>query len=116
MIRRANRFHGYNSLNYVYRRGQTVRGPLCSLKYAHNERRQTYRAAVIVSKKVSKSAVVRNRIRRRVYEAIRGLETGITSPYDLVFTIFSDNVAALSHEDLVRAIRAQLKQAGVLSS
>lgn len=30
-----------------------------------------YRLAVVVSKKVSKSAVVRNRIRRRIFESVR---------------------------------------------
>jgi ribonuclease P protein component len=114
MIRRAHRFHGYNSLNFVYRQGRTVRGPLCSLKYVENDRHETYRTAVIVSKKVSKSAVVRNRIRRRIYEAVRELGPKITKPYDLVFTIFSDNVAEMEYSELHRAIRAQLRQAGVV--
>jgi ribonuclease P protein component len=60
MISRAHRFHGYNSLNFVYRNGQTVRGPLFAIKYTINPKRKSYRAAVVVSKKVNKSAVARN--------------------------------------------------------
>jgi ribonuclease P protein component len=114
MISKPHRFHGYGSLRYVYNNGKTVRGPLCSLKYTLNERRKTYRLAVVVSKKVSKSAVIRNRIRRRVYETVRLLEYKIDAPYDLVLTVFSENVATLGEAELSRAIRAQFKQAGVI--
>lgn len=115
MISILHRFHGYNSLRYVYRNGKTVRGPLCSLKYAENDRRKTYRLAVVVSKKVSKSAVVRNRIRRRIYEAVRQQETRIVGPYDLVITVFGELLATMPAEDLGRTIAAQLKQAKVIS-
>lgn len=114
MISRKHRFHGYGSLRHVYRSGSTVRGPLCSLKYSHNPKRQHYRLAVVVSKKVAKSAVLRNRIRRRVYEAVRLLENGITQPYDLVITIFNEQMARQESDELRRVIKAQLKQAGVL--
>ena len=71
MISRKHRFHGYGSLRYVYQNGKTVRGPLASLKYVHNPRRDSYRFAIVVSKKVNKSAIVRNRIRRRLFAIIR---------------------------------------------
>ena len=65
MLGKLHRFHGYNALNLAHKQGQVVRGPAMSLKYMLNTRRQIYRVAVVVSKKVSKSAVTRNRIRRR---------------------------------------------------
>lgn len=115
MLSKTHRFHGHNSLNYVYRNGQTVRGPLTAIKYAKNNRRQTYRAAVVVSKKVHKSAVVRNRIRRRIYEQVRLLADQITEPYDIVITVFHDSVAELPTDELSTLIRAQLHQAGIAS-
>ncbi len=72
--------------------------------------------AVVVSKKVNKSAVVRNRIRRRVFEAARLLEDSIQAPHDLVFTVFTETVADLPSADITRAVRAQLQQAGVVPS
>lgn len=114
MIVKLNRFHGYNSLNGVYNRGQTVRGPLFSVKYLKNDRRKTFRLAVVVSKKVNKSAVVRNRIRRRIFEAVRLQQTKITDPYDIVLTVFSDNVAAIPSEELLKAVYAQFKQAKII--
>lgn len=114
MISRSHRFHGYGSLRHVYRNGKTVRGPLCALKYGENPRRKTYRLAVVVSKKVAKSAVLRNRIRRRIYEAVRLLEDKITGPYDLVITVFHDQLATVDSDELNQVIKAQLKQAGVI--
>jgi ribonuclease P protein component len=115
MIGRVFRFHGHGSLRYVYRNGKTVRGPLCALKYVRNERRDKYRLAIVVSKKVHKSAVVRNRIRRRIYEVFRQEAPRITDAYDMVLTVFSDTIGTLEPEELRRVIRAQLKQAGIIS-
>src|SRR4051794_32174394 len=100
MFNRRHRFHGYGSLKGVYQRGQTVRGPLISLKFAHRPAHKPHRVAVVVSRKVSKSAVVRNRIRRRVYEAVRRSEAGISPGTDLVFTVFNDQVAEMKADKL----------------
>ena len=116
MITRAHRFHGYNSLRYVYQHGATVRGPLSALKYAHNPRRTSYRAAVVVGRKVHKSAVVRNRLRRRIFEAIRADESAIGQPFDLVFTVFNDQLNELSPTKLQDLVHSQLQKAGVLDA
>lgn len=114
MISRINRFHGHGSLKYTYQHGQTVRGPMMSLRYARNERRSNYRLAVVVSKKVSKLAVVRNRIRRRIYETVRELQNQIVEPHDLVITVFAEQLKDLPQDELQRMIRAQLKRANVI--
>jgi len=114
MINRIHRFHGHGSLRYVYQHGQTVHGPLTALKFMVNSRRSTYRLAVVVSKKVSKSAVKRNRIRRRLYEAVRLQETLVTQPYDIVMTVFHEDLAVLAVDQLQRLVRAQMRQAGIL--
>jgi ribonuclease P protein component len=114
VINRGHRFHGYNSLRYVYQNGKTVRGPLTAMKYTDNPRRTSYRLAIVVSRKVSKSAVVRNRIRRRLYESVRLLEDRLTDPYDIVITVFHEQLAELPAREVERLVRAQLKQAGIL--
>lgn len=114
MISRAHRFHGHGSLRYVYQQGQTVRGPLTALKFVENSRRTEYRLAVVVSKKISKSAVKRNRARRRLYEAVRSHEAQITKPYDMVMTVFHEQLTTLPADELARLVRAQLRQAGVI--
>jgi ribonuclease P protein component len=113
MLNSLHRFHGLNSLNATYKRGEVVRGPILSLRYAPNTRRTKYRAAVVVSKKVDKSAVVRNRIRRRVYEIVR-TQLGDTAPaYDLIFSVFSNQVATITATELQSQIASLVKRAGV---
>ncbi len=115
MINQSHRFHGHGSLRYVYQQGKTVRGPLVSIKYIENTRRTKYRLAVVVSKKISKSAVTRNRIRRRLYEEVRTINDPITSPYDMVMTVFHEKLADMPADELQRMVRAQLRQAKIIS-
>lgn len=113
MIDKAHRFQGHGSLRFVYQKGQTVRGQFCSLKYIVNKRRRKFRVAVVVSRKVHKSAVVRNRIRRRMYEAVRQNAVRIVQPFDLVFTAYSDQLAEMPAEQLEAAIVEKLEKAGI---
>lgn len=114
MISRAHRFHGYASLRPVYSRGSVARGQFAALKYMYNPKRSSYRAAVVVSKKVHKSAVVRNRIRRRIYEIIRTSVSGDTKAWDMVFVVYSDQIATLPAAELREIITAQLAKAGII--
>lgn len=114
MIHSAHRFHGRSSLGFVYKRGQIVRGSIISLRYVHNSRTSLYRLAVVVSRKVSKSAVVRNRIRRRLYEIVRKHGGQITGSVDLVLTVYGEDAAKMSHASLQKLVLGQLEQAGVL--
>jgi ribonuclease P protein component len=114
MISRKHRFHGYNSLRGVYRSGKVARGGLFAVKAAPNPRRETYRVAVVVSRKVNKSAVARNRIRRRLYELSRELGSQISQPNDIVITVFHDTVLETAHKDLAGQLKKQFKQLGLL--
>lgn len=115
MLTRAHRFHGHASLNYVYRHGQAVRGQQIVVRYVYNSRRSDYRVAVIVSRKVHKSAVQRNRVRRRIYEIIR---TGkpVAGPYDIVISVFSEQLVNLPQPELERLVRGLLAKAGVYTA
>ena len=115
MISKEHRFAGQAGLRFVYRHGGTVRGPMFSIRSALNQRRSSYRAAVVISRKVHKSAVVRNRIRRRLYEAIRLLEKDIAGSYDIVINVFSDSVADEPVDSLKRQLKKRLAEAGVLA-
>jgi ribonuclease P protein component len=106
MIPFSQRFHGHNSLRYVYKNGQVVRSRLATMKSATNVHRKTSRFAVVVSKKVMKSAVRRNRIRRRVYEYIRTTSARLESPHDIAIIITSSEFLTMSSSELA----AQLEQ------
>ena len=115
MLSHTYRFHGLGSLKNVYRFGQNVKGPLLSLKFSKNPRRQTYRCAVIISRKVHRSAVLRNRIRRRIYEIIRNFSSQITDSYDLVIFVNSDKTALAEFNVLENQIKDLLTRAKILN-
>jgi ribonuclease P protein component len=104
MIARSHRFHGYGSVRRVYKAGRAVRGPLMGLKFSERGAHKPYRVAVVVSRKVHKSAVTRNRIRRRVYEVVRQSGQPPRPGTDLIITVFSDQVATLSSDELKQAV------------
>jgi ribonuclease P protein component len=138
MIARKHRFHSYGSLNSVYRQGQTARNPQLSLRYATRDPRKPYRVAVVVSRKVHKSAVVRNRIRRRIFEIVRQIDGqgqtknaaastaestesttrinnhashAIQPGTDLIFTVFTDKLATTEAAELETIIIDLLEKA-----
>jgi ribonuclease P protein component len=113
MINRRHRFHGYGSLRHVYNHGQLIRGPQFSVRVLANPKRDSYRLAVVVSRKVSKSAVTRNRLRRRLYEAVRQMETEV-GPVDIVINLFNDHLLAETLPNLSRQLKSQLKKAGAI--
>ena len=114
MIAKQYRFRGQNDIRRVYRQGRVVRGPIMSIKFLPNRRQGNYRLAVVVSKKVHKSAVTRNRIRRRIYEAFRRRQDRLQA-FDMVVTVFHDTAATMPPGELEAMIHAQLSQAGILT-
>lgn len=107
MISSLFRFHGHNSLRYVYANGKAVRTQLLTIKYTRNMHRTHPRFSIVVSKKVLKSAVGRNRIRRRLYEYVRPMIANMPEVYDVVVIATSSDIRNLPAEEL----REQLDQA-----
>ncbi len=116
MLAKKYRFHRQNDVRRVYRDGQSARSKRISLKYLKQRSASNNRVAVVVSKKVDKKAVTRNRIRRRVYEIIRNNWSETTPGYDLVFTVYEKSVAALEHEELEAEVRKLLTKAQLINS
>ena len=87
MLNRKFRFHSRGGVRYVYQKGKTIRKPKMSLVFVDNERGFT-RVAVVVSKKVEKTAVKRNKIRRRIYEIVRKNFDLVPKKKDYIFVIF----------------------------
>lgn len=100
MIRSENRFKGHRSLNFVYKKGKTVRSSAFAVKYIANPKRDTWRLAVVVSKKVDPLAVGRNRIRRRMFELLRTTIPEDFPSMDMVVTVYDKKVANEEHKKL----------------
>lgn len=113
MLSRKYRFHSRGGVRYTYQNGKTIRGSKISLVFAENARKKQ-RFAVVVSKKVLKSAVGRNRIRRRVYEAIRLEQSHIATPVDCIFVIYSKEIAQMDFMELRQLIRNLIQEAQIV--
>jgi ribonuclease P protein component len=70
----------------------------------------------VVSKKVHKSAIVRNRIRRRLYEIVRNNQNRISKPYDIALIIFSPLLAELEQQKLESIIISSFEKAEIFDN
>ena len=82
----------------MYQKGKTIRKSKMSLVCTKNTRGFT-RVAVVVSKKVDKSAVGRNRIRRRIY--------------DYIFVVYSKDVAKMPFDKIEKTLGELVNEAKV---
>lgn len=113
MIPASFRFHGHNSLRYVYTNGKAVRSQPLTIKWIKNTHRSKPRISVVVSKKVIKSAIGRNRIRRRIYEYIRTHLDKLNDVYDIVVITTSPELKDMPYTELAGQMDILLKKAGV---
>lgn len=111
MIAATHRFKGRKGLAYLHSKGGIVRVQGMSLKFVAGKT-SSYRAAVVVSKKVHKSAVVRNRIRRRIYEQIR-LGIATNAPYDFAVIVYDALVATMPATDMKKRVAQLFDRAGM---
>lgn len=114
MLAKQYRFSGLGSVRPALRHGKTARGPGFRVKYLYNQRREHPRVAVMISKKVSKKAVTRNRIRRRFMESIREFIDQVTGPYDIVITVYDEGYATSDWDKLTTDIKRAFTSAGML--
>lgn len=107
------RFHGHGSLRYVYTHGRAVRSRLMTVKYSNHPKRKNPRVAVVVSKKVFKGAVGRNRIRRRLYEIVRQELPKVHDNQDIVIIVFSSEVLTIPFEELETNVKQLFDTANI---
>src|SRR5574344_461562 len=99
MLNKRYRFHSRGGVKYTYSKGKTVRLQKMAMVSTDNTRKKQ-RIAVVISKKVAHSAVLRNRARRRVYEAIRKNFDRFPKETDYIFIIYSDEILTMPFDEL----------------
>ena len=100
MIPFINRFHGHSSLNYVYKKGQAVRSHWFIIKTIKNPSRPSSRIAVVISKKVLKGAVKRNRVRRQIYTYISNALPKLNNSYDIAIRVLSGELYRANQKEI----------------
>jgi ribonuclease P protein component len=113
MIASRYRFHSRGGIKYTHSGGKQVRGDKISLTVVKDTGRKNSRFAVIVSKKVLKSAVGRNRIRRRVYEVIRLEVPKFINQHDVLVSIYSKDIKDITHHELKNTLVGLFKAANL---
>ena len=112
MLNRKYRFHSRGGVRYVYQKGKTIRKPKMSLVFVENTRGFT-RIGGVVSKKVEKTAVGRNRIRRRIYEALRLNMEDIPKKTDYVFVVYSKDFLKMPFKEIEKILGELVAEAKV---
>ena len=84
-----------------------------TLKYSSHPKRKLPRVAVVISKKVIKGAVGRNRVRRRIYEIMRQELPEVKQNSDIVLIVFSGEVLTLPAPELRAAVKQLLSEADI---
>lgn len=97
-----NTLKGDLNFQNVFKKGKKFGNRHFQFYYVKN-RKNANRLGIIVSKKVSKKAVVRNRIKRRIREAYRLNESRFRTGYDMII-IAKKRCAEDSYQDLSRSL------------
>jgi len=92
MIAREYRLRKATDFSKTYKFGKSYNHPEFYIKSLQSKLPLS-RFAVVIPKKVAKSAVVRNRARRRVYEIVRINLSQIKPGYTIIITLKSDLVS-----------------------
>lgn len=112
MLSRKYRLRRRNDFSRLYRRGSTAHSRSFSLKYDHN-RQGHPRIGVVASTKVSKKAVVRNRLRRQIYSQMREILPEINSGFDIIILVRTSAIGQ-NGNDLGQELRQAFSKAGLL--
>ena len=116
MISQKYSFHGHASLKYVLANGTIARGKVLSIKFVDNARRHYSRVAIIISKKVLKHAVDRNRARRRLYEIMRQRLSQFNRVVDVAVMIYQPRVLDMPYDELCLEVDKYLNKLGLIDS
>lgn len=114
MLASAHRLRKSSDIARVYRHGRRS-GSAHLLFRANPNRVKETRFAVVVGKKVDKRAVVRNRCRRQVQEALRALVPDVKPGFDILVSINTD-VRAVPRPQLDQEVQQTLRRLGMLAS
>lgn len=110
-MKRVYRLRRPDQFQRVRRGGRIWEHHLFVLRITPN-RRHTTRCGFVVGKRLG-SAVVRNRAKRRVREAVRLVYHHIKPGWDVVFAIRSPVTATISFMNIQDAVVSLLQQAGI---
>ena len=85
MLPKKYRLHDYQEVEKVKKEGKLYQSPLFGILVFKKDDQTTSRFSFIISTKISKKATERNRAKRVLSEAVRGLLPKVKPGFDAVF-------------------------------
>ncbi|MCX6745090.1 MAG: ribonuclease P protein component [Candidatus Parcubacteria bacterium] len=117
MLKKINRLNKTKDIQDIMKSGKPFYAPLLMLKVRPNQLNNN-RLTVVVSAKVSKKAVNRNLIKRRIREAARALWPGTKCGWDAVILaspkMISSPGKVTSYDNIKENLRMVFKKSGIL--
>lgn len=89
MLKKENRISLNKDFDRTFKSGKSFYGKNLKIKVADNDLEKT-RLGILISAKVSKRAVIRNKFRRLLREIIKKELTNLSKGKDLVIVVFSE--------------------------
>jgi ribonuclease P protein component len=114
MIADKYRLKRKESFQRVEKEGKIFQSDSFGVAYYLRGDKETSSFGVIVSKKISGEAAMRNRIKRAIFEAVRQSWIDVKSGFDVVFLVKMPSLRK-STEELMRETKVALKEAGVMN-
>lgn len=93
MLAKTRRISLKRDFERIFANGKSFQGRLFRFKFIKNTLKLN-RFAVVVSSKVSKKAVLRNKIRRRAWSVISVLDKSLSGSFDVVLVSLTDAARA----------------------
>lgn len=112
MLPRKYRLTAEKDFNRIFKRGRSVSGKGLGLKVAPN-RLEVSRFAFVVSTKVSKKAIVRNRLKRQMREIVHEIVKDLRQGRDVVVMARKESVD-MEFGAMKESLRKAFKKAGLL--
>jgi ribonuclease P protein component len=112
-VHRKNRLTDREDFKKVYRQGQSTANYQFALYYMERADQGPFRVGVSVSKKIGK-AVVRNRLRRRIKEAVRLNQHLLKDGYDLIIIARRASLNLNDFKALQKSLLHVLRKASLL--
>jgi len=97
MLKKENRLKKTKEIDLVFKKGRSEFSKILGFKYLKNNKGKN-RFAIIIGKKVSKKAVERNKIKRKVKAIILKENSKLKSNYDCVFIVLPEIVKKSNKE------------------
>lgn len=110
MLARKFKLTGSKDFSRVQENGKVFQSENFGIAYFNREDEEASRFGFIVSTKIAKEAVDRNRCKRAMSEAVRINSVNLAEGYDVVF-LAKTSIARASTTDIMKEVKSALEKA-----